>query len=138
MKKLMMIIGITVCAVVMTGCGNKHVSLAKEFGEVLCSGDGAKVEAFCKKNIDESFEEANKYNRTLKKDIGAFMNANGTVAVKALWKGENDGAKGAIVSLTRGDATLYVVVAEMKGKGAKITSVTGDKKIIDTILSAMK
>lgn len=58
--------------------------------------------------------------------------------MKALWKGENDGAKGAIVSLTRGDATLYVVVAEMKGKGAKITSVTGDKKIIDTILSAMK
>lgn len=77
MKKLMMIIGITVCAVVMTGCGNKHVSLAKEFGEVLCSGDDAKAEAFFEKNIDESFAEANKENRTLKKVIRAFRNANG-------------------------------------------------------------
>lgn len=138
MKRFMMMIAVAMCAAMITGCGNKHVSLAKELGEALCSGDSNKVRAFFEKNVDEGFGEAAKYDRGLKKAAKEFRDANGSVTAQVLWEGEKDGEKGAIVSLTRGDATLYVIVEEGKGKKARIVSVTADKDIINAVLSGLK
>ena len=82
--------------------------------------------------------EAAKFDRGPKKAGRKFLDANGSVPAQVLWEGEKDGEKGSIVSLTRGDATLYVIVAEGNGKKARIVSVTADKDIINAALSGLK
>lgn len=130
----MMIAAMSLCAVVMTGCGNKHVELAQEFGEVLCSGDHAKADAFAEKNIDKDFVEIAKNHHALKKVFAKFSGANENITKQVLWKGEEGGAKGAVVALTRGGVTLYVIVAEEKGKEAKIAWVSEDKNMVDAMI----
>ena len=126
----MMIAAVSLSTVAMTGCGNKHVELAQEFGEVLCSDDYAKADAFAEKNIDKDFTEIVKNDRAFKKVFTKFRDANENMTKQVLWKDE----EGAVVALTRGGVTLYVIVAEEKGKEAKIMWVSEDKNMVDAMI----
>jgi hypothetical protein len=122
MKKLIIPCIVLLCAIILSGCGNPHTNIVKDFYTALRSGDFGAAEKCLAPGVNELLRN----NRAVKK-VFASVRLSKTEKIEVVKRDKKDGGKISVIKVTvdNDNATLFFVIAEIDGV-SKITYISED------------
>jgi hypothetical protein len=122
MKKLIIPCIVLLCSIILSGCGNPHTNIVKDFYTAVRSEDFGAADKYLAPGVDERLRN----NRAVKK-VFASVRLSKTEKIEVVKRVKKDGSKISVIKVTvdTDNATLFFVIAEIDGV-SKITDISED------------